>query len=401
MSKRSCARQGCEKVLERENAEYCSEGCRNKAYRMEHPRRGTKEEQNALTKVHIQLPVGVVLRPTELILPDDIGWENFCELLAFLAQIRESNSWWIGDALFKGEMRGDWGEMYSQALTVFPDYDISTIQNFVWVSSMIPSSRRREECSWGHHREVAPLKSDEQEYWLKVTALAENWRNYSTEEITTMSWGDIVNNRPDSGKILSRSELRRLIRQSQRKPPPDLPEDKFNIILVDPPWHYEYSPRFVSRPEEHYDTLELEEIIALTDSKGEPITEKFADNSVLFLWATAPKMPDAFKLMEAWGFEYKTHGAWNKVILGMGYWLRGQHEPFLIGVRGEFSPPKEENRQESVIVEKRQGHSVKPDAIYTLIERSFPEEGHKRLDIFARQEREGWTCWGNELTNDR
>lgn len=77
--------------------------------------------------------------------------------------------------------------------------------------------------------------------------------------------------------------------------------------------------------------MELEEIKTLSIPS--------ADNAVLFLWATAPKLKEALEVMEAWGFEYRTNAVWDKEIIGMGYWFRGQHELLLVGVKGEFSPP--------------------------------------------------------------
>jgi len=98
-------------------------------------------------------------------------------------------------------------------------------------------------------------------------------------------------------------------------------------------------------------TVEEIEKMKIPDSK----------NAVLFLWATAPKLREALKIMASWGFEYKTHAVWDKKIIGMGYWFRGQHELLLIGVKGRGVPPKEQNRYSSIIQEKRGEHSRKPE----------------------------------------
>jgi len=107
-----------------------------------------------------------------------------------------------------------------------------------------------------------------------------------------------------------------------------------------------------------------------------------AENSVLFLWATAPKLKEALEVMEAWGFSYRTCAVWDKEKIGMGYWFRGQHELLLVGVKGNFSPPAEENRFPSVIREPRTEHSRKPEIVYNMLETMFPCA--RFLELFAR-----------------
>lgn len=168
---------------------------------------------------------------------------------------------------------------------------------------------------------------------------------------------------------------------------PKMPIGSFSIIYADPPWNYDFSETDSRRIENQYDTLEVEEITKLdlpTD-----------DDAVLFLWATAPKIREALEVMSAWGFEYKTHAIWDKEIIGMGYWFRGRHELLLVGTKGNVSPPKEDLRIDSIIQERRMEHSKKPDCFYEIIERMFPNA--KYLELFAREQREGWTVWGDEI----
>lgn len=104
----------------------------------------------------------------------------------------------------------------------------------------------------------------------------------------------------------------------------------YGVIYADPPWRYDDATpnRAV---ENHYPTMSNEEICAL------PVPA--ADDCVLYLWATAPKLREALEVMEAWGFNYRTHAIWDKVKIGMGYWFRGQHELLLIGTRGDVRTP--------------------------------------------------------------
>ena len=126
---------------------------------------------------------------------------------------------------------------------------------------------------------------------------------------------------------------------------------KYQIIYADPPWRYAFSKDYSDSIERHYSTMELEDICNL-DIPSE-------ENSVLFLWATAPKLREALKVMKSWGFEYKTHAIWDKEWIGMGYWFRGQHELLLVGTKGKFSPPKRTELISSIVKQKREGHSKK------------------------------------------
>ncbi len=166
-----------------------------------------------------------------------------------------------------------------------------------------------------------------------------------------------------------------------------LPEGKYEVILADPPWKYDFSKDSTDSIEYHYPTMILEEIKNLKVPS--------ADNAVLFLWATAPKLKEALEVMESWGFKYKTCAVWDKEWIGMGYWFRGQHELLLVGIKGKFSPPPEKRRFSSVIREKRREHSRKPEKVYEIIEAMFPQ--NTKLELFARNKREGWEAWGNEI----
>ena len=118
-----------------------------------------------------------------------------------------------------------------------------------------------------------------------------------------------------------------------------------------------------------------------------------APDSVLFLWATNPKLADALAVMQAWGFEYRTNMAWVKDRIGMGYYVRGQHELLLIGKRGGLPVPDTANRPASVVNAPVGGHSAKPTVFYDLIERMYG--GLPMAELFARVERPGWHRWGH------
>jgi N6-adenosine-specific RNA methylase IME4 len=126
-----------------------------------------------------------------------------------------------------------------------------------------------------------------------------------------------------------------------------------------------------------------------------PIADLAADDSVLFLWATSPKLQEALTVIEAWEFRYITCMIWDKEWIGPGYYARQCHELLLICKRGALPVPLPENRPPSVYHERRTEHSKKPVYFYEMIEKMYP--GLSKVELFAREARAGWTAWGNEL----
>jgi len=165
---------------------------------------------------------------------------------------------------------------------------------------------------------------------------------------------------------------------------------KYQIIYADPPWRYDFSNTKNREIENHYNTMTLENIKSLKLPA--------AENCILYLWATAPKLLEALEVMEAWGFIYKTQAIWDKGIIGMGYWWRGRHEILMVGVKGTMSPPAQQLRESSVYVERRVGHSKKPLYYKKFILKAYPELN--KLELFSREKTEGWDVWGNEVESD-
>jgi N6-adenosine-specific RNA methylase IME4 len=161
--------------------------------------------------------------------------------------------------------------------------------------------------------------------------------------------------------------------------------------VADPPWSYRNVATggdHQSGAAQHYPVMSTMEIMAL------PVHRIIAQNAVLFLWATVPLLTDAFSVMHAWYFDYKTALFWDKDRFGLGYWFRGQVEVCLIGVRGRVKPFR--LQQPNLIRERPQRHSRKPDGFWNLIESVTPAP---RVELFAREERPGWERWGNETNS--
>lgn len=169
------------------------------------------------------------------------------------------------------------------------------------------------------------------------------------------------------------------------KEPIPLPDGIFSVFYADPPWTYTHS-FLAGSPNTHYSTMTTEEIQELKLP-----THK---DSVLFLWATNPLLEDAFKVIEAWGFKYKTNICWVKDRAGTGHYVRGQHELLLICTKGTIGTPPTSARIASVLHAPRTEHSRKPEELYDIIEAMYP--GQSYLELFSRNERENWTMWGAE-----
>lgn len=199
------------------------------------------------------------------------------------------------------------------------------------------------------------------------------------------NWDTYCRDINSSRQVINRWLKRWDINQSIK--PAELPKSLFSIIYADPPWEYEFSKSKSRAIESHYKTMSLQDICDLpipTDS-----------DAILFLWATNPKIREALQVVEAWGFEYRTNMVWVKDKIGMGYYVRGQHELLLISRKGKLPPPDEANRVSSVINAPRLDHSRKPDTVYQIIENMYPHQ--KYIELFARNKRPGWVNWGAEI----
>ena len=166
-------------------------------------------------------------------------------------------------------------------------------------------------------------------------------------------------------------------------------ETQYDLIVADPPWEYDYSLSDSREIENQYPTMETSAIKRL------PIKALCHADCTLFLWATSPKLEEALSVLNAWGVTYKTCAVWDKQKIGMGYYFRQQHELILVGTKREPSLPAPADRPSSVFQSPRQTHSEKPDMFYDLIETMYPRA--KKLELFARKQREGFHVWGNEV----
>lgn len=174
-----------------------------------------------------------------------------------------------------------------------------------------------------------------------------------------------------------------------------LTPNHYGLIYADPPWRFKTwtETNQTKSPGRHYDIMSLDDIKAL------PVRSLAAPNCALVMWACAPTLDQAFAVMSAWGFKFKTAGAWakqsstgKKWAFGTGYLLRSAAEFYLIGTIG--NPKTAVKNVRNLIVAPVREHSRKPDQMRTDLERMFP--GVPRIELFARTAAVGWDVWGNQ-----
>lgn len=166
---------------------------------------------------------------------------------------------------------------------------------------------------------------------------------------------------------------------------------RYGVTIADPPWPYDnpkdHNPRMGSYT---YQPVTLDEI------KTMPVQSLAADDAVLFLWGTWPKLPQVIEVMSAWGFEHVTGFPWvkttqaGKPVYGIGSWVAGCSEYVLVCRRGHVSPP---NEKYLGLLGPSLGHSRKPDSVHAIAE-TLPGP---YLELFARRTRPGWTVFGNKV----
>jgi N6-adenosine-specific RNA methylase IME4 len=144
--------------------------------------------------------------------------------------------------------------------------------------------------------------------------------------------------------------------------------------------------------------MTLDEIMTL------PVANVTDSRAHLYLWVPNAMLPYGLRVMEAWGFQYKTNIIWHKIRKdggpdgrGVGFYFRNVTEMLLFGIRGKdartLAPGR---RQVNIIKTMKREHSRKPDEAYEIIEACSPGP---YLELFARGRRPNWTVWGNETEN--
>lgn len=173
----------------------------------------------------------------------------------------------------------------------------------------------------------------------------------------------------------------------------------FGAVVADPPWRFANRTGKVApehRRLSRYDTMGWEAIAGLG------VAEVMADRSHCYLWVPNALVNEGLRVMEAWGFTYKSMIVWAKRRQdggpdgrGVGFYFRNVTEPVLFGVRGGLRTLAPGRRQVNMIEARKREHSRKPDELYEVVESCSPGP---YLELFARYPRQGWASWGEEAS---
>lgn len=168
--------------------------------------------------------------------------------------------------------------------------------------------------------------------------------------------------------------------------------ETFRIIYADPAWSYndkQNTPQ-LGGASKHYDTMTIQQLCEL------PVNNISEKNSVLFLWVTSPLLEDAFKVVNAWGFKYKTSFIWDKIKHNMGHYNSVRHEILLVCTKGSCVPDNKTLYDSVQSIERNDNHSEKPIEFLNIIDNLYLF-GNK-LEMFCRKiKKQNWYGWGNEI----
>lgn len=321
-----------------------------------------KQLVKADNKGQLFLP-GATWSPLGLIANKTITEEQLESAGQLIGSVHKRCMWAIGDYYRIKRERG-WvhGEDYDDADAKF-GLKYNNAARSKRVSEAVEISRRRLNLSWNHHHEVAPFEPKVQDEYLDLAEKNE--------------W--------------SVAELRKRIKADA--PPVEVKDEpgKYRVIYADPPWQYgdERGTVAAGGAVAQYPLMSIEQLCNMN------VCELAAKNAVLFMWVTVPLLAESMEVIDAWGFEYKTHIVWDKQRPFYGNYSHVQHEILCICTRGSCVPAKDCQLPRSVLAIKKGKHSEKPHEFYELIEGLYPKG--KRIELFARNERDGWESWGNEI----
>lgn len=175
------------------------------------------------------------------------------------------------------------------------------------------------------------------------------------------------------------------------------PNKKYDVIYADPPWSYQQA--MGTDAKKYYSTMNIDDICNL------PVEDISKDSTILFMWATFPQLPDALRVINSWGFQYKTCGfVWIKqnkksdsLFMGCGAYTRTNAEVCLIGVKkkAKISSIIKSHSVRQVIISPIRKHSQKPPETRERIMELVGKD-NSFIELFARNTTPGWDVWGNE-----
>lgn len=330
-----------------------------------------KNKEIVLQGTEVQIPNKVFLSDNGmgLVFSKDVTEEELLIVGKTLKTVEGAVQFWIGDWI-----NANWGKYehgkYDEAEKL--GYDKELLRQYSFVSERIESVIRITVLSWSHHREVASLSSDQQKHWLQQ-AVENNW---------------------------TVRELKDAIKKAQKPEVLELPEGKYQILYIDPPW--QYSDKLIKgygAVEHHYPTLSIEQIRDYKDENGRLIKDLADKNAVLFLWVPIPILLNDLSriedLIQSWKFRSVQTFIWDKQRHNYGHYVSATCELLLICIKGSYLPKCEKLENQLQSIKRSSKHSKKPEEFRQIINKMY--SSGKRIELFARKKTNGWDTWGDEI----
>ena len=317
---------------------------------------------------------GFTFRAAALEADADVTIEQYTAGGHFVLFTEAASPFWLADWLLLGEDHPAWQDQIQQAVD-FGGRSPEVLDRYKWVAQNVPPVRRRHELSFEHHVQVAQLMPEDQDELL-ADAVFRRW--------TVAQLRQEVRARKRRSVLIGQAAL----------------EGMFRVIYADPPWLY--NDRGViteadgyGRAARHYEGMTIDQLCKV------PVKAHATPDSVLFLWVTAPMLyenPGPREVIEAWGYTPKTGLVWDKVLHNFGHYVSVRHEHLIIATRGSCVPDHPTPMPDSVqTIRRTDVHSEKPAEFRAVIDRLY--DGPK-VELFARRQVPGWTCWGNQILAD-
>jgi len=175
---------------------------------------------------------------------------------------------------------------------------------------------------------------------------------------------------------------------------------KYSIIYADPPWLYKCGANHLRKTcmingknDVPYDSMTIKDMEQLNVSN---IANK---DCLLFIWVTSPFLKIGIDLITKWGFEFSTVAfIWHKQRANPGSYTLSECELCLVAKKGRIPTPRGSRKERQFLSKMRTTHSKKPEEIRNRITLMFPKQS--KIELFAREQSEGWDVWGNEVDSD-
>lgn len=266
------------------------------------------------------------------------------------------------------------------------------------------ADRKRSEAAKEQHEISNPRAGEKKVLVVQQSVAVPEDQHKATQAAAAMSQtnagavarGDkLAKQRPDLAMKVMQGEIkpveahRQMRKEEALRNASAMPTGRYRVIYADPPWQYgDKRDGNTTGAEDHYPTMSISELCLL------PISEFAEDNAVLFLWTTSPLLEDAFKVINAWGFKYKTSFVWDKIKHNMGHYNSVRHEFLLVCTKGSCVPDNTKLFDSVQSIERKE-HSRKPEEFRAIIDTLYTYG--EKIELFRRGDSpKGWKVWGNE-----